>query len=228
VLRGLGWEIVRAWSVEWWLNANDAAEKLNDQLLKIRERARVRRPEREAAFAARRELEDRTGEAEAASNPEAAPAGLRPESGDSLERERLRHVIRAVVAEQSPIHADALCRAVGKQLGLGRAGGKLRSAVLDEAGEMFRQSAEDVGSFFWSEGQSPETCRAFRSRGPDEPCRVGEIAMPELAALAGSVQHVKGGDPVLRMARGLGLARVGAAARSRLEAAWIARRGTSS
>ncbi|CAO0823134.1 hypothetical protein DFAR_340017 [Desulfarculales bacterium] len=36
VLRGLGWKIVRIWSTDWWHNAKDALNKLNNKLEDIR------------------------------------------------------------------------------------------------------------------------------------------------------------------------------------------------
>jgi very-short-patch-repair endonuclease len=40
VLRGLGWEIVRIWSTDWWIDANGTAEKIHQQLAALLTRQR--------------------------------------------------------------------------------------------------------------------------------------------------------------------------------------------
>lgn len=49
VLRGLGWQIVRVWSTDWWIDAEDTAEKLHAVLRGLHESSRVKRAERAAA-----------------------------------------------------------------------------------------------------------------------------------------------------------------------------------
>ncbi len=43
VLRGLGWEILRLWSTEYWLDPAGVADRLDQQLKSLHERARARR-----------------------------------------------------------------------------------------------------------------------------------------------------------------------------------------
>lgn len=55
VLRGLGWNILRIWSTDWWVDMDGALTKVHERLLKLQEEARVQRAEaavREAARAA--------------------------------------------------------------------------------------------------------------------------------------------------------------------------------
>jgi hypothetical protein len=141
----------------------------------------------------------------------------------AIEHERLGALLQDVVSSYSPIHENVLCALVAKRLGFGRAGSKIRSSVLSIASETYEQSTEDVGVFFWDKGQSPSTCVEFRKRKDDESCVVDEIAMPELIALASTLKVGYGEDPVVLMARSLGLSRLRAVTRPRLEAAWALR-----
>jgi len=43
VLRGLGWEILRVWSTEWWTSRERAVNKLDEQLTKLLDAERLRR-----------------------------------------------------------------------------------------------------------------------------------------------------------------------------------------
>lgn len=132
----------------------------------------------------------------------------------------MESIIRAIVPAQSPIHANALAREVARQLGFKRTGNRIQAAVERIAHALYTHSTEDVGIFFWDAGQSPETCSRFRPRQADAPCVVDEIAMPELICLARSINAQEGEDPVVLMARKLGLKRLREATRPRLENAW--------
>ena len=44
VLEGLGWNILRVWSTDWWTNKKDSIEKLNDQLNKLYENSKNKIP----------------------------------------------------------------------------------------------------------------------------------------------------------------------------------------
>lgn len=226
VLRSLGWDILRIWSTGWWINADAATEKLHKQLEVILEKRR--------SMPNVRVLPDSPSEptlpTEFASRASSAvphridlPADLSENmenNGRDIEQERLRVIVQTIVSSCSPIHENALCANVAKQLGFGRAGSKIRSGVLAVASDIYASSIEDVGTFFWDTGNSPETCTTFRKRGPSEACVVDEIAMPELAALARTVQPMFGEDPIVLMARRLGLSRLRAVTRPRLEQAW--------
>jgi very-short-patch-repair endonuclease len=45
VLRGLGWEIVRVWSTDWWINPTDTLENLDGKLRRLLEASRAKRAE---------------------------------------------------------------------------------------------------------------------------------------------------------------------------------------
>lgn len=51
VLRGLGWQIVRVWSTDWWIDADGTAEKIHAVLCGLHDSSRAKRAERAAAEA---------------------------------------------------------------------------------------------------------------------------------------------------------------------------------
>ncbi|SEH33968.1 DUF3320 domain-containing protein [Magnetospirillum fulvum] len=72
VLRGLGWEIVRIWSTDWWVDSQGALDKVDARLNVLLEQARTRRAEAKTA-----EVEPTPQLAEAASL-------VRPRAADDL------------------------------------------------------------------------------------------------------------------------------------------------
>ena len=137
-----------------------------------------------------------------------------------MDSARMESIIRAIVTAQSPIHAHALAREVARQLGFKRTGNRIQAAVERIAHGLYTHSTEDVGIFFWDAGQSPETSDCFHPRQTDGSCVVDEIAMPVLICLARSIKVQEGEDPVVLMARKLGLKRLREATRPRLKKAW--------
>jgi len=49
VLRGLGWEILRVWSTDWWIDAAGTLEKIDADLRKLLEKSRSQRATEAAA-----------------------------------------------------------------------------------------------------------------------------------------------------------------------------------
>lgn len=45
VLRGLGWEIIRVWSTDWWIDPEGTLEKLDEKLRSLLEASRIKRAE---------------------------------------------------------------------------------------------------------------------------------------------------------------------------------------
>ncbi|MNQ45113.1 ATP-dependent RecD-like DNA helicase [compost metagenome] len=58
VLRGLGWEILRIWSTDWWINAVGTADLIHERLTALLALSRVQRAEQEARKEAARLLAD--------------------------------------------------------------------------------------------------------------------------------------------------------------------------
>ena len=220
VLRGLGWEIVRIWSTDWWLNQDDATQNLHERLTALLEKRRHARknPPTEPAVdhTLIKEASDIVPEAQCDVSVDDTDAS---DLGNAMQREHMLSIIDEVITEFSPIHEDDLCTGVARSLGYSKAGRKIKTQIIELANAHYRQTTEDVGTFFWKEGQTPDNC-TFRHRGKDEVCNVVHIAMPELMALARKRHIYYDNDPAKAMANELGLSRLRGVTRSRLEMAW--------
>lgn len=53
VLRGLGWDILRVWSTDWWFDASGCATRLHEDLVMLLEQSRAKRAEEEPEMPAR-------------------------------------------------------------------------------------------------------------------------------------------------------------------------------
>jgi DNA polymerase III delta prime subunit len=217
VLRGLGWEILRVWSTNWWIDPEGALKKLDTGLQALLETSRARRAE-EAAREAMRQAEAALAEAEAtersadtvmdeiyarnaAETPQSAASAVFVEADPTAAVERvdpeafydaayeptLTRMIAHVVEIEGPVLDAVLARRIARAHGWQRTGSRIQERVDALASLAHRMSQEDVGTFYWPADKSPDTQIAFR-RAADESARtVNEISMPELVALAQEV-----------------------------------------
>lgn len=233
VLRNLGWEIIRIWSTDWWLNADTATARLDEQLREIfRRKKRTRAGSQPVAaeqkhhvLAPQVEIVMRCASGEKPLNTKATSAPVEDASGpdmsnscERLEQERLRKIVADIIEEEAPVHEDRLCQLYARKVGAGRVGASLRTTVLEYA-HSYPQTREDVGTFYWPQGVNPLGYTQFKLRKKEERS-VSEISMPELQAIARTIRNKGSDDPIVLIARKLGLQRLRAATRPRLEDAW--------
>jgi len=278
VLRGLGWEILRIWSTDWWVDAKgtlDRVCKQLDDLLVVSRAKRTAEAERAAAEAEAREaIEKAMADTPAQPKPEVAPkpadpapaqhsqapaeevreteavyarqisvsdGGERPTGRQYVEcdpasvvdardpdaffdrayDERLQAMVAFVVAEEGPILDLVLARRISRAHGWQRIGSRIQERVEEVARRLFKSTEEDVGTFYWPEGLPPGSTVNFRPPGSDAQRSMDEVCMEELIALAMSVVSVAATDDenLVFMARELGISRLRASSRGRLEEA---------
>lgn len=84
VLRGLGWNILRIWSTDWWVNPGGTLERIHNRLTELLKTDRTRRAEEAAQHAAKQAAADKAL-AEAKQTVEAALADIatHPEEAES-------------------------------------------------------------------------------------------------------------------------------------------------
>lgn len=89
VLRGLGWDIVRIWSTDWWVDMEGALATVHERLLTLQEKARAGRAEaaarEEAAARAAADAEAAMQESEETSQP-VSDTGVVPAGEPSVSR----------------------------------------------------------------------------------------------------------------------------------------------
>lgn len=276
VLRGLGWEILRIWSTDWWVDTKGTLDRVCKQLddLLVVSRAKRAEEEKKAAADAREAIEKAMEEtppqpksdamvkpadtmpprvsqatAEAEHEPEEVyartvtvsnggglqigqhyvecdPAGavdaLDPDAFfDKVYDECLQAMIAFVVAEEGPILDLALARRISRAHGWQRTGIRIQERVEEVAKRLFKITEEDVGTFYWPERLPPGSVVTFRPPVPDAQRSMDEVCIEELLALAESVVSATATDDenLVLMARALGISRLRASSRGRLDEA---------
>lgn len=274
VLRGLGWEVLRIWSTDWWVDPKGVVERVCkqlDDLLAVSRARRAAEAEKAAAEAAAREaIEKAMAEAPsdpkpAAAAPDKARGSTKPPPAQPVESaeevyarqapregggetrkvyvecdplsavgsrdpdaffdasydERLAAMVTHVVAEEGPVLDLAMARRISRAHGWQRTGARIQERVEEVARRMFKTTEESVGTFYWPAHLEPGSVVPFRPAGPETQRSMDETCMEELIELARGVVDptATDDDNLVAMARELGLLRLRAASRGRLEEA---------
>lgn len=116
VLRGLGWEILRVWSTDWWIDAEDTLGKLDAKLHRLLEASRAKRAleaERESARLAAAAIAE-------AANEIHVPAMVEPGAADESEEAVCGASIRETPREPAaPIdRTEAYARNIAESTGV--------------------------------------------------------------------------------------------------------------
>ncbi|OXC74478.1 DUF3320 domain-containing protein [Caballeronia sordidicola] len=273
VLRGLGWEIVRIWSTDWWIDMPGTLEKVDAQLTYLLDMQREQRAidETDAAALAEEVIAAAKSGAEAesaqSSETKAASNGASELSDDVVEAvapmmyargvssahsqeeanevfvevdltmteyisepdlffsrsydQRLLAMIAHVVETEGPVRDEVLARRIARAHGWSKTGSRILDRVVGLAKLHFDAVPEDVGLFFWSKTIDRHDV-AYRRPAEGTARAVDEIALVELVALARRCKRagydIEAG--VTAMGAEVGLRRIRATTRERLERAW--------
>ncbi|EEF25994.1 conserved hypothetical protein [Ricinus communis] len=277
VLRGLGWDIVRIWSTDWWIDMPGTLDKVHTQLEALLAEQRAERATGENLAAelaqqviaatkvdggtdptARSEVPVAVSKTDGTSTPAADETSSRTETyarndfisitehtpkaefievdlamtdhvADAeqfFEREydaRLLAMVEHVVRTEGPVRDEVLARRVARAHGWSRTGARILERVVALGKQHFHCEPEDVGLFFWPTGEIADRTVVFRRPALGSTRAVDEIALAELAALAAELQ-ARGYDRetgLNAMAKEVGLLRMRATSRERLERAWL-------
>ena len=279
VLRGLGWEILRIWSTDWWIDRAGTLDKVDGALHRLLEISRITRAEQHEKEATERAVLETMkwayayaahAEMSAVEKPiQTAPLPSTHDQVDTLFDDgetvrpttayadnvppstlkiplvfveadpraavelidaeaffepsydgRLRQMIEYVTDIEGPILDTVLARRIARAHGWQRTGARIQERVSTLALSCLTASDEDVGVFFWANSRGPDVPLVFRS-SEEESRKVDEICMAELVSIA---KHVEQRDSsvdtaIAAIARALGLQRVKAMSRARLEKA---------
>lgn len=139
----------------------------------------------------------------------------------------LQSMIEWVVQQEGPVLDAVLARRIARAHGFQRTGSRIQERVEQIAQQLFSSTEESCGTFYWPRGVEGGAEVAFRWPEDDESARgVEEICEQELASLARWVlaSGKSGEDALVAMAREIGLLKLRAASRGRLEAMLAAAR----
>jgi very-short-patch-repair endonuclease len=130
----------------------------------------------------------------------------------------LLDMIAYVIAAEGPIHETVLVQRLTRAHRFQRAGRRIRDRVRQLAAHHFDHHEEDVGTFFWPRCISAADWHQFRPPHTSRDYRGVEIiCVPELLALARDLRTQGLSDIPTAMARQIGMSRLTASARKRLE-----------
>ena len=241
ILEGLGWELHRIWSTDWWRNPNEPMQKILARLehLLSTEPSKEVEPE-EVGAESEASLEPEFVEAAAYAKmvqPEPTPeqklpqyqsveiAGGHPDHFyDPASRMILAGQLSHVINMEGPIADSVLFRRVARAWGLARTGNRieelLRSLLPAMAVRTFEVEGDAV--FYWPEFSQPAQWQEFRVSGGanDSRRQLSEICSEELANLAIFILSEHGATSISELARTIcrlqGIARTSADAEARI------------
>jgi very-short-patch-repair endonuclease len=224
VLEGLGWELQRIWSTDWWLNPEEPTRKLLARLEHLVSTA-VEEPAAPPEAAASEATETAGDPAPAPALPSYTPvtlAGGEAEqfylsASDALLREQLATIIEA----EGPVAASAAFRRIARAWGLSRLGARIEKRLAQLAPQDVTITS-DGADFYWPSSLAPGTWTAFRVPDGTLDARrpIDEICLEELGNTALYVLTQQGGMTATTLVRTvcrlLGMARTTAEAEQRV------------
>jgi len=269
VLRGLGWNILRVWSTDWWYDADGCAERLHDALDRLLDDCRGSRAVEEQVTAhwdMGHEVEDvveirddtaaaleddlpspsgvetsdlvsgETAESlavPAASSPGAAASGLYRltdlghfpiDPGAFYEfgyRSTLQAMIDHVMQTEAPLRTDILCQRIARAHGWLRTGGRIRERIEIHL-RSFDRTLESSGEFLWPSAAVSDFLPYRRPADEEARRAIPDIPLAELAQVVRDHPGLLDeSDPARELARLLGVERLAAGSRARLEEALV-------
>lgn len=248
ILTGLGWNLVRVWSTDWWVDKQSALQRLDDELRTLLEQSRASQPPAlEAprpdldlsnavppgrAVDAVRPTEPATAYARLADGTAASPPRVYREADlsafsaaidpiafhEPTYDEHLRAMVEHVLGSEAPISADALVHRVARAHGFQRSGRLIRDRVLGLTARFHHLTEEPSGSIFVWHTRNDPA--QWRSfRVPAAGSHPRSIEDIPLEEIRAAAAAVRGSDPISEVAHTFGLKRLTAATRRRLEEA---------
>lgn len=232
ILCHLGWNILRVWSPDWWYDRDSAAERIHEELNELLELSRSREePDKvEETEPATEDQDECSLEGVESKRQDPAPvkyqvadlATFNPDPDafyESSYSENLRKMVHAVVEAESPIRDDVLAQRIARTHGFARTGAKIRDRVFSQL-DGVPGTEESTGRFLWNSNGSLPVVDFRYSVGDDDRRSVDNISLAELCGLIlGKPESLKESDPALVIARDLGLGRLKASTRERIEEA---------
>ncbi len=246
VLEGLGWTILRIWSLDWWHDAERVADNMANKLQRIAA-GEVEQPDAEqsppAAGAAQEELEVQVDETKPYVKIGSEDlADLRQRAADAVPAdhtaEALYHpksksatvaMLTRIVAAEAPILRKELVRRVATDGYLfGRTGAKIRKLITNLIEQETYSRGVHGEVVVWRDAQQAKEPVEFRppAAGDPSPRGVADIPLVELVALARTyiTQNLDEDQLIRAMGADIGVSSVRGSSRKRvlqaIEVAW--------
>lgn len=138
---------------------------------------------------------------------------------DLAYRDTLQSIVDAVIEAEAPLRTDILAQKVSRAHGWLRTGGRIRERI-DSHLKHAERTFESSGEFLWKTGTVARLLPYRHSETADTKRQIPEIPLAELAWIPVSQPAIlETSDPALEIARAIGVDRLSAPARSRIDEA---------
>ncbi|MGX5726193.1 DUF3320 domain-containing protein [Metapseudomonas otitidis] len=155
------------------------------------------------------------------SDPLNAVEGVDPSAFfDSSYDAALSAMIKHVIDEEGPVLDSSLARRIARSHGWVRTGGRIKDRVISVADRSHSKTEEELGYFYWPSHLLNREELVYRRPADEGNARpIDEICNLELLALARALagQSLVGEDLIYAMARELGVSKVTASIRARIQ-----------
>jgi hypothetical protein len=134
-------------------------------------------------------------------------------------RETLRGMIQAIIETESPLRRDILAQRISRAHGWLRTGGRIRERI-DIHLRHLDTTTESSGEFIWKQGSVTDIVDYRQAANEDARRPIAEIPLAELASVViDNPDLLDQMDPARDLARLLGVERLAAVSRGRLDEA---------
>lgn len=229
VLRGLGWQILRIWSMDWWDNREKELKRILDKLEDIQNGKIHLEPKIPIAEDISMKLQEnvatKANSGFHVAAPKTAPAyapvslPMRAMTADEFvdpRRERsIKSSVEMVITYEAPISLPLLTKRILQSYGITRAGSRIQGHLNTVLRKMNLQTTAQEGvPFYWKMDQNPDSYVGFRINGDGDGRRdVRDVPVQEVANAIYAVLYEQismGQDDLLReTANKLGYTRLG-------------------
>ncbi|MDD6034122.1 MAG: DUF3320 domain-containing protein [Oscillospiraceae bacterium] len=199
VLQGLGWEIHRIWTMDWWNNCEKEMQALLTHIESRRAALPAAPPETSPEAPAKipdEQLHDNSKSAAAPPDPVSAASAYQaaalPETPMDTDTWLLPQTaplimkaVEAVLKAEAPICEGLLFRRVLQSFGIGRAGARIQGRMAQLLQRMdIPFTCEGGQKTYWAKGQAPEAYEGFRTAGSGDSRREARDLPPRETANA--------------------------------------------
>lgn len=219
VLKGLGWSVVRIWTLDWLDNSQRVLQNIKSIIESIPERTEPKvvnnKPQTFANCEFEKEIVTPENFATAYTSAEIEPQGTSENFYLPQYRQQIQNIVAKIISVEAPISRKLLMKKVLNVWSISRVGSRVESVFMNAIKDVPMQTTIDDGRIFiWSSDQNPNLYSGYRlvdqngfKRSMDDiPAEEIDNAMIEVLHEQISVSET---DLVREIAKKFGFARIG-------------------
>lgn len=220
ILEGLGWELHRIWSTDWWRNPSEPMRKILERLehlltVEPREEDAPEEPSIESSETSGPEAVEVAAYADAVQPESVAKRALTAYRSTNIvggnpdhfynpeSRKILAEQLSQIINGEGPIADAVLFRKVARAWGLARTGRRIEELLHTLLPATVVKTMEEETTFYWPDSSQHAQWQEFRvaNDADDSRRQLGEICLEELANLASFILAEHGATSVSELAR---------------------------